>query len=144
MIIEESVLINAPQKKVWDIIIDLTCWKDWNTVLDNVSSENNQLQEGVNFQFCIRPFNIPLNIKPHVKEMVIENRIIWAGRKHGVHAQHEFTFQEKNGNTMLNSRELFSGMPMTFIKYIFPKRKLKELSSRLLQEIKETSEKNNI
>ena len=140
MIIEESVLINAPLMTVWDIITDLTCWKDWNTVLGNVSSENERLQEGMSFQFCIRPFNIPLNIKPSVKEMVTGHRIVWAGRKHGVHAQHEFTFQEKDNGTMLNSREVFSGLIMNLIQYVFPEKKLRELSSRMLLEIKETAE----
>ena len=143
MVIEESVLINAQLTKVWEIITNLSCWKDWNTVLSNVSSENDLLQEGTSFQFCMRPFNIPLNIKPHVEEIVIGHRIIWSGRKHGVHVQHEFTFQEKDNMTLLKSREVFSGLVMILVKYIFPASKLRELTSLMLLEIKKAAESNN-
>jgi len=46
MIISESIVINAPLRKVWHTFTDLACWKDWSTVVSNVSSDTGHMTEG--------------------------------------------------------------------------------------------------
>lgn len=142
--ITESVLINASLKKVWDTFTDLTCWKNWNTVLCDISCEAERLTEGKRFRFCIRPFDIPVRIEPVVEEIVPENRIVWSGRKHGITARHEFTFKVEAGQVLLTSAETFSGALFRTVKFIFPRRKIKELSRLMLYDIKSAAEKGEV
>lgn len=144
MVIGESILINAPVKKVWNTFTDLTCWKDWNTVCGDVSAKTKRITKGKSFKFCIRPFDIPIHIEPVVEEVIPEKRIVWSGSKHGVDASHEFTFEKKGERTLLRSRETFSGKVISSMKYVFPKRKLQTLSAMMLLEIKLASENNVI
>jgi len=140
MLIEEYVFIDAPLKKVWDTFTDLTCWKDWSTVMSDISSETGLLTKGKRFRFCIRPFDIPVNIEPVVEEIIPGRRIVWTGRKHGITARHEFTFQGKGDSVLLTSRETFTGAILKPLKLFFPKRKIRELSILLLHDIKTAAE----
>ncbi len=144
MVIEESVLITAPLEKVWDTFTDLTCWKEWSTVLTNVSAESERLTEGKRFKFCIRPFDIPVHLEPVVEEIIPKKRIVWTGSKHGISARHEFIFQKKDGKVLLLSRETFSGIVIKPLKFLFPKRKIREISILMLKEVKAAAENHEI
>lgn len=144
MIISESIVINAPLTKVWDNFTDLTCWKEWSTVMSNVSSETERLTEGKSFKFCIRPFTFPVNVEPVVEELITEQRIVWTGSRHGIKARHEFLFEEKNGKTLLTSNELFK---INWFKRLFfhiPKKRLHRLSVLMLQDLKDACENNEM
>jgi ligand-binding SRPBCC domain-containing protein len=140
MVIEESIIISASIEKVWDIFTDLTCWKNWCSVIEDVSADGKRLEEGNSFKCCIRPFDIPMNLEPLVEEVIPRERIVWTGKKHGVSARHEFTFQINNGQVLLTSREAFSGLFMSPLRFLFPKKKLQELSLRMLKEVKTAAE----
>lgn len=140
MVIEASIVINAPIDDVWDTFTDLTCWKDWCSVVEGVSSPARRLIEGESFKFCIRPFDIPLSIEPHVEEVTPKELIIWTGRKNGIAARHEFTFNQQEGGILLTSRETFTGMFLTPLKFIFPEKKLHELAALMLKELKDAVE----
>jgi hypothetical protein len=143
MKIEHSVTIHADINTVWNIFTDLTCWKDWSTVLGDVSSDHDKLTEGKSFNFCLRPFSIPFQIEPVVEEVVPGKCIVWSGTKHGIHARHEFTFSEKEKGVILTSREQFT---IGFIKRLIfhiPKRTLHKLSVRMLRELKIAAEADN-
>lgn len=140
MQIEHSIIIYADMDTVWNIFTDLTCWEEWSTVLGNSSSEHERLTEGRRFKFSIRPFSIPLQIEPVVEEVIPRKRIVWSGKKYGIHARHEFIFSEKDRRVILTSRERFR---IGFIKRVFfhiPKRKLHQLSVKMLKELKEAAE----
>ena len=140
MIIIESILIDAPVKKVWNIFTDLTCWKDWSTVISNVSYEADRLTEGKSFKFCIRPFSFPVHIEPVVEKIVPGQSILWSGAKHGIAASHEFTFAEQKGKTLLTSREIFKLNWMKRLFFHIPKKRLHKLSVLMLQDLKYASE----
>jgi len=140
MVIEESIIIDASLEKVWDLFTDLTCWKNWCSVIEDVSSEEKRLEEGNSFKCCIRPFDIPMDLEPLVEEILPMDRIVWSGKKHGISARHEFTFQINGSGVLLTSREVFSGLFMSPLRFLFPKRKLQELSGRMLNEIKTAAE----
>jgi len=140
MVIEESIIINASLEKVWDIFTDLTCWKNWCSVIEDVTADGKRLEEGNSFKCCIRPFDIPMNLEPLVEEIDPMHRIVWSGKKHGISARHEFTFQTKNNGVLLTSREAFTGLVMSPLRFLFPKKTLQELSGKMLREIKVAAE----
>lgn len=144
MMISESIIINAPLKQVWDIFTDLACWQDWSTVLSNVSFETERLTEGKSFQFCIRPFSFPMNIEPVVEELVMGQRLVWSGTKHGITARHEFLFEEKNGKTILTSRESFKLNRLKRLFFHISKKRLHKLSVLMLRDLKYACENNSI
>jgi len=140
MLICESILVNAPLKQVWDTFTDLTCWQDWNTVFSHVSSEAARLTEGKSFKFCIRPFSFPMHIEPVVEELVAGHKIVWSGTKHGFTARHEFLFEEKNGKTLLRSREVFKLNLLKRLFFHIPGKRLHRLSILMLQDLKYAAE----
>ncbi len=140
MKIEHSVTIHADLDRVWDIFTDLTCWKDWSSVLRNSSSTHDRLTEGRSFTLSIRPFSIPMQIMPVVEEVVPGKRIVWAGSKCGIQARHEFIFSAESGDVILTSREYFTLGFLRRILFHVPKRKLHQLSVQMLRELKTAAE----
>jgi len=141
MEIEHSVTINADINTVWDIFTDLTCWRNWSTVLGDSSSEHERLTQGKRFKFCIRPFALPVHVEPVVEEVVPGERIIWSGKKYGIQARHEFIFSESNKSVQVLSREIFTARTFKKLLFHIPKKKLHELSIKMLDELKEAAEK---
>jgi hypothetical protein len=141
MLIEHSVAIHADINTLWNIFMDMTCWKDWSTVLGKVSSDEERLKEGKVFTFCIRPFAIPIHIEPQVEEVVPGKRIVWSGKKYGIRARHEFIFREEKDCVVLTSREIFQSGPVKSLLFHLPGKKLRQLSEMLLKELKEAAEK---
>jgi len=141
MQIEHSVTIHADIKTVWDIFTDLTCWREWSTVLGDSSSEHDRLTKGKHFTFCIRPFAFPVNVEPVVEEVVPGERIIWSGEKYGVKARHEFIFSESKNTVQVLSREIFTARSFKKLLFQLPQKKLHELSIKMLNELKEAAEK---
>ena len=58
----------------------------------------------------------------------------------GIHAEHEFFFEENNSGVEVISIEHFKGPMLFFAKLIFLPYRLHGLSSRLLNAIKEKAE----
>ena len=140
MIIEHSVVIYAPIGTVWSIFTDLTCWEDWTSVIENVSSTHGRLREGKSFKFCIRPFVFPIKITPVVEELVPHRRIVWAGRKHSISARHEFIFEDRGESVELLSREVFTIGLLKRLFFHLPKKKLHKLSIMMLNDLKHAAE----
>ena len=141
MEVEHSITINADINKVWDIFTDLTCWRNWSTVLGDSSSEQDRLTQGKRFSFCIRPFALPVHVEPIVEEVVPGERIIWTGKKYGIQARHEFIFSESNNRVRVLSREIFTAKTFKKLLFYIPNKKLHELSVKMLDELKEAAEK---
>lgn len=142
MHIQYTVTINAPVQRVWQIFTDLTCWKDWSTVMRDVSSESGDLEKGSNFRFCIRPFALPMRLKPTVEELDPFKRIVWAASARGTRTRHEFTFIPVNRKTIVASIETFKSPWLLFSFIRLPREKLQALTELMLHELKEAAERN--
>jgi len=141
MIITASVTISADINTVWDTLTDLTCWKDWNTVITDVTGEKpRKLTEGRPFNFCIRPFALPVRIEPIVDEVVPYKKITWSGKKFGVLARHDFFFEDSAGGVKVTSVETFTGLKLTLTWFKLSKWRLYSMTSLLLDELKKASE----
>ncbi|MBA4374254.1 MAG: hypothetical protein C0402_15495 [Thermodesulfovibrio sp.] len=141
MVIEESIVIASPLDKVWNIFTDLTCWSKWNTVLEDASSDSLRIAEGSKVRFCIRPFVIPVSVEPVIEEVVPGKKITWRGEKFGITARHEYIFGETEQGVTVVSRETFSGGLMALSGILFSYGRLKELTLKVLTDLKEMAEK---
>jgi hypothetical protein len=140
MVVEKSIQINAPIDKVWETFTKLSHWEEWCTVVDNLDSDSTRLIQGESFKFRIRPFDFPLNIKPMIEEIVEQKRAVWTGRKYWISARHEFMFEHGDGQVVLTSRETFTGAILKPLWFLFPKKKLQDLSFQMLRDLKNAAE----
>jgi hypothetical protein len=141
MLIEETIVINADMERVWRTFNDLTCWKDWSETIQDMSSEGTtSLRQGDRLQFCIRPFSVPINVRPTVGEVIPREKISWHGTKFGIHSEHEYVFRELDRAVEVTSRERFSGIGMKAAGFAFPKKTIRELRVAVLRELKRAAE----
>ena len=120
--------------------MNISSWKDWCTVIDNLDSDSGKLIQGESFKFRIRPFNFPLNINPVIEEIIEQKRAVWRGHKYLISARHEFMFEEKGESVILTSRETFSGPLHGALWIFFPRKTLQKISFQMLQDLKDASE----
>ncbi len=144
MVIEESIIVHASPQKVWETFTDLTCWKNWNTVLRNVSPDKTEiLTKGGKVRFCIYPFSFPVYFEPLIEEVVPFKRVIWSSGVYGVSARHEFVFEDIKNGMLVRSREAFKGFPVKVLSFLFPEWRLRELTRTFLKDLKKAAEKDN-
>jgi hypothetical protein len=141
MIIKESLLINATMKRVWDTFTDLTCWMDWNTVIQDVSYEERCLTNGKALKCCFRPFLFPIRVKIKIEEIRPYDRIIWSARKKGLYAFHEFFFEEVEKGILVTSKESFSGLLAAASGFLLPLGRMRSLTRTFLKDLKKAAEK---
>jgi len=143
MLIEESVLINADIKKIWRIFTDLTCWAEWNTIATKAACRTGRIEEGMRFTFSIRPFSVPVTVRPKIVEVVPAEKIVWSGSKFGIFSRHEFLFQQASNGVLVTSRETFRGVQLLLARRTFPRKTIRELTINMLQDLKRAAEMNN-
>jgi hypothetical protein len=140
IVIEESVLINAKIDKVWETFTDITCWKDWNTVMRNVCSGEKSLSQGDEISCYFQPFLLPVKAMIRVEEVKPYERIVWSAKKKGFSARNKFSFQSSERGVVVTSRETFSGSLIRSLGFFLPKRKLRTLIKTFLKDLKKASE----
>ena len=140
MVIEESVLINAPLDRVWNTFTDLTCWVNWNSVLKDVSSGHTTLQKGGTFSCSLRPFLFSVSFEPYIEEVIPNERVVWIASKFGIFARHEYLFQRFEDRVRVTSRETFQGITIENMKFLFPEWRIRELTRSLLEDLRAASE----
>jgi hypothetical protein len=142
--IEESITINASIKKVWGMFIDLTCWREWNTVLTVVPPfEQGPIAEGESFTCVIRPLAFAVYLRPLASEVLPCKRVVLSGNKFGIRARHEFLFDGNEEHASVSSRETFTGVPPVLPGWVFVQRKIQKLTRTMLQDLKNAAESMN-
>lgn len=140
-VIEESVRINANIERVWEIFIDLSRWRGWNTVLSVVSPiENGLITEGKSFTCVMRPLVFAVYLEPLAIEVLPCKKVVLSGNKFGIRARHEFLFNGNEEKTTVTSRETFTGIPPALPGWIFVQWKIKNLTRSMLQDLKHVAE----
>lgn len=140
MIVEETILINADLDKVWDTFTDLTCWKNWNSVIRDVNSESKCLSAGCRLSCNFRPFFFPINVRIDIKEVKHRESISWHVKKIGLFAEHLFDFQETKKGILVTSRETFYGFFVRKTRFLIPKQKIQNLTKAFLNDLKTAAE----
>jgi hypothetical protein len=140
MVIKESIEIHAPLKKVWENFIDLTCWVKWNTVMQNIRTNEQQLTSGKKLFCSFRPFFFPIKVKISVDEVIPYKRVVWSARKKGLTAFHEFVFHGNNESVIVTSSETLTGVLAGGDGILLPKKRLVSLTRAFLHDLKRVAE----
>jgi hypothetical protein len=144
-VIEESVTINASIEKVWEMFIDLSCWRGWNTVLSVVSpAEKEPITAGKSFTCLMRPLAFAICLNPLAVEVLPHRKVVLSGNKFGIRARHEFLFDGNEEKATVTSRETFTGMPRALPGWIIVQRKIRKLTRSMLDDLKNAAEKSTL
>jgi len=141
MLIREEIEIAAPMPVVWALFSALEEWDDWNTVCQSCHLiEGEEMAAGACFSFAVRPFTLPIKVKPRITECDPGQKVVWEGERLGIHAVHTWTFREINGRVILISHEEFSGPLIWLARLILVPRRLHSLTRQLLASVKQEAE----
>ena len=138
--IEEHILIDADIKKIWKVFTDLTCWHNWNSVIRDADCNDQCLTHGTVITCRFRPFLFPINAQINVEKIIPEEYVIWSVKKKGFKAYHEFIFQRQEKGVLVISRETFNGLLIRLFGFLLPQKRLRELTTTFLNELKVASE----
>ena len=141
VMIEVTVTIDASINKVWELFVDLSRWREWNSVLAALSSgAGERIMQGKSFTFLIRSLAFVGPLKPLAEEVLPLKRIILTGSRFGIRARHEFSFEGNEAHTALVSRETFTGITPALPGWRFTQWGLKELTRHMLRDLKTAAE----
>jgi hypothetical protein len=116
-------------------------WQRWNPVCENccIISGDGMAQDTC-FTFQMRPYYLPIKVRPTITRCEPGKEVIWEGHRFGVHAVHRFTFEEIENSVFLTSRETFRGPLLWLSKLIFIPKRLHRLTRQLMASIKNQAE----
>ena len=141
MLIREEIEIAAPMPVVWAVFSALEEWDEWNIACQSCHLiEGEEMAEGACFSFVVRPFTLPIKVKPRIIECHPGEKVVWEGERLGIHAVHTWTFREANGRVILISHEEFSGPLIWLARLILVPRRLHSLTKQLLASVKQEAE----
>lgn len=141
MVIREAIEIHAPLATVWEVFSRLDEWEQWNEVCQECCLiEGDEMASGACFTFTLRPYFFPMKIAPRIVKCDPGKEVVWAGSRFGVHAEHSFRFEERNGHVLLISEERFHGFMLLLGRLVLAPRRLHQLSRELMAAIKRRAE----
>ncbi len=140
MIIEESIVIHAPMDKVWETFTNLTCWREWNTVMENICTGEKCLSRGGEISCSFRPVIFPVKATIKIEEVNPYEYIVWSAQKKGFFARNVFTFQNNEKGVIVTSRETFNGFVVKVFGLLVPKKRMRTLIQTFLKDLKTAAE----
>lgn len=141
MLIREQIEIAAPIPVVWAVFSVLDEWDDWNTACQSCHLiEGEEMSAGACFSFVVRPFTLPIKVKPRITECEPGRKVVWEGERLGIHAVHTWIFRETDGKVTLISHEEFSGPLIWLARLILVPQRLHSLTRELLASVKQEAE----
>jgi hypothetical protein len=103
--VEYSLEVQATAEKLWDIIIDVKSWPDWQGTSFVRLAVPSPIREGSTFLAELGGVKWNITIvkadRPH--------RVVWIGQSMGLKGIHEWEFDEQAERTRVITRESMSG-----------------------------------
>ncbi|MGZ4672456.1 MAG: SRPBCC family protein [Ilumatobacteraceae bacterium] len=118
-VIEYSIEIAAPPQAVWDVLIDVDAYTEWNPFL---TLDRAPAAVGDRLSITIRPGRRKMTFRPTVTAFVPGSEISWLGRLlapgifDGAHTLALETLP--NGHTHFRQREVFRGALVPFMRSV--------------------------
>ena len=118
-VIEHSIDIAAPAAAVWDVLIDVDAYAQWNPFL---TFDRAPAAVGDHLSITIRPGRRTMTFRPTVTAFAPGHEISWLGRllAPGIFdGAHTLVLEPlPNGNTRFRQREVFRGVLVPFMKSV--------------------------
>ena len=145
-VVEKSVYVDAPVRKVWDEMMAVEAWPAWKPFIQKVKlgGGDETLANGTVIWMMLQmagPVGAPLRVR--VNNFDMPRSLGWEGGIDNlVHAEHTFTFEDKGGKTKVTSREAFQGHLLKFFFLMVTREDLEKLHEKWVGSIKSRVEGN--
>lgn len=127
-------MVEAPVDTVWQTLVDFEQWPQWNSKVSQMKLRD-EVREGSSFVWKAGGSKITSTIE----EIDAPSRIVWSGKTLGIRAIHVWEFEEKDGGTLVRSRESFEGAVASMFRGM-TKRMLVSTLERGVQDLKTEAE----
>lgn len=114
-VLDTSIDIDAPPRRVWDVLVDLPAWAEWNPFIPSIAGK---LEVGASLRMTVTPPDMkPMEFTPKVFSVRPGEEIVWGGGfllfvYRGDHAI--WLEPLPSGGTRFRQRERFMG-PMVLL-----------------------------
>lgn len=99
-----ETVIDAPVERVWEVLTAIRDWPSWNPAVTSVSMLG-EFVPGTDFHWKADGVMIISTLQ----EIDLHQRIVWTGRIPFIRAIHVWTFEERDGKTLVHNDESFQG-----------------------------------
>lgn len=100
-----NAFVNVPVPAVWGVLTDFNGWPAWNKSVSKMEMKGD-VKIGSSFIWVAQG----VKILSRIEELDGPNRIAWSGRLPGIRAFHVWMFEEKDGGTIVCTKESFEGL----------------------------------
>jgi carbon monoxide dehydrogenase subunit G len=121
-----SAFVDAPIATVWGVLVDFQRWPSWNKSVSSVELKGDATV-GSTFVWVADG----ARIVSRLEDLEFPMRITWTGRTLGIRAIHVWEFGEKDGGTVVHTKESFEG----FLARMFRGAMKRMLSKTLEQSV---------
>jgi hypothetical protein len=115
-VLDTYIDIDAPPERVWEVLLDLPAWKEWNPFIPSLTGK---LEVGARLRMTVvPPGRKPMEFKPKVFTMRHGEEILWGGSFLGVvyRGDHEILLEpQPGGRTRFRQIERFRGPMVLFM-----------------------------
>lgn len=122
-----EIEIDSTPEKVWNIMINFHEWPNWNPDIKKVEI-NGPIIEGTVFKWKAGPGTITSRLQ----QIVPYKTLGWSGKTFGIKAIHIWNIEQKNGSTIVKTKESWEGIPARLFKKSSQKSLKKAIESGLI------------
>ena len=100
-----EAFVEAPIETVWAVLCDFESWPSWNKSVSKL-----ELKGDVKVDTSFVWVAGESRIISRLEELDRPKRVVWSGRTFGIRAIHVWEFKEKDGGTIVRTKESFEGL----------------------------------
>lgn len=108
-VVAQTVEIDAPIERVWDLVMDPHRLGDWVTIHEEVlDAPDGQLEKGTRFGQRMKLKGVPLKVRWEIADWSPPNQALWLGEAAaGAKARISYELAERNGVTIFDYENEF-------------------------------------
>lgn len=127
----QSVIINAPIQKVWEVLIDMPRWPEWNGDIKSVKVD--EVKDGAEFRWTLNGSTLTSTIR----KVQAPELLSWTGSTKGIKAIQVWRLEDSGDNqTIVSTEESLQG----FLTLFFSHQKLHTTLLKWLERLKQRVE----
>ncbi len=129
-----DILIDASLERVWRLETNINYWSEWQPDVVEAKLEG-KLAVGTVFHWRAAG----VNITSRIDELEKQRRVGWTGDSLGMHAIHNWEFEQRDDGVKVRTEESISGWLAQIIGFFMP-RYLEKSLEKSLQTLKDAAE----
>jgi uncharacterized protein YndB with AHSA1/START domain len=139
--VHNEIVIKAPAKVVWDILLEAETWPEWYVGAERVKLLNSKSAR-LTAESVFTWKTMGMNFESHVKEFLTPSRLAWESQKTVIQGYHAWLLIPTEGGCKVITDESFRG-PLGLMQGTFIPNKLHRLHQIFLEELKKKAEATN-